>query len=141
MRASFPKFSATHIIVVDFFVGRLYVSSHRPEGEPAMTRDEMDRATIGLPTKSAKIRALDKIGVTRSEIANYLNIRYQHVRNVLIGPAPSHQNGTDRGNPSLSPIANDTLPEVLPLSIDEAKRGLAARFGVSPNAVEIKIRG
>ena len=40
----------------------------------------------GLPTKSAKIRYLDQQGLTRSEIAKLLGIRYQHVRNVLITP-------------------------------------------------------
>lgn len=39
-----------------------------------------------LPTKSAKIRAMDNDGLTRSEIAKALDIRYQHVRNVLITP-------------------------------------------------------
>ncbi len=106
-----------------------------------MTRDEMDRATTGLATKSAKIRALDKLGATRSEIANYLQIRYQHVRNVLVSPAPSSENGSDWGNPSIPSTADETLPGVLPLSIDEAKRGLAARFGVSPSAIEITIKG
>jgi hypothetical protein len=107
----------------------------------AMTRDEMDKVTTGLATKSAKIRALDKLGVTRSEIANYLQIRYQHVRNVLVSPAPSSQNGSDRGNPSITSTADDSRSGMLPLSIDEAKRGLAARFGVSPSAVEITIKG
>lgn len=36
-----------------------------------------------LPTTSAKIRALDAQGVPRADIARQLNIRYQHVRNVL----------------------------------------------------------
>lgn len=39
-----------------------------------------------LPTKSAKIRALNELGRTRSEIAKDLGIRYQHVRNVLVTP-------------------------------------------------------
>ena len=39
-----------------------------------------------LPTKSARIRYLDSEAFTRSEIAKILNIRYQHVRNVLITP-------------------------------------------------------
>lgn len=39
-----------------------------------------------LPTKSAKIRALAAAGLSRSEIAKGLGIRYQHVRNVLITP-------------------------------------------------------
>lgn len=37
-----------------------------------------------MPTKSAKIRYLSAEGLSRSEIAKVLGIRYQHVRNVLI---------------------------------------------------------
>jgi bifunctional DNA-binding transcriptional regulator/antitoxin component of YhaV-PrlF toxin-antitoxin module len=36
-----------------------------------------------LPTKAAKIRALDERGFARADIARFLDIRYQHVRNVL----------------------------------------------------------
>jgi len=39
-----------------------------------------------LPTKSAKIRAMTADGLTRSEIAKALDIRYQHVRNVQLTP-------------------------------------------------------
>ncbi len=35
-------------------------------------------------TKSAAIRQMNKLNFTRSEIAKILNIRYQHVRNVLV---------------------------------------------------------
>ena len=37
-------------------------------------------------TKSAKIRYLNSLEWSRGEIAKKLNIRYQHVRNVLITP-------------------------------------------------------
>lgn len=37
-------------------------------------------------TKSANIRFLSSLGWSRSEIAKSMNIRYQHVRNVLITP-------------------------------------------------------
>ena len=37
-------------------------------------------------TKSAAIRFLNQSGLSRSEIASKLGIRYQHVRNVLITP-------------------------------------------------------
>lgn len=36
--------------------------------------------------KSKAIRGLTSEGKTRSEVAKLLNIRYQHVRNVLITP-------------------------------------------------------
>ena len=46
-------------------------------------RESMDQVVAGLPTKSAKIRALDQVGHARADIARYLGIRYQHVYNVL----------------------------------------------------------
>ena len=52
--------------------------------------DHSDMAAIAheLPTKAAKIRALDAAGYARADIARFLDIRYQHVRNVLIRGAP-----------------------------------------------------
>ena len=46
----------------------------------------MGALTEGLPTESAKIRALDAAGVARADIARFLDIRYQHVRYVLLNP-------------------------------------------------------
>lgn len=45
----------------------------------------------GLPTKAAKIRALDAAGYVRADIARFLGIRYQHVRNVLVRGAPKNE--------------------------------------------------
>lgn len=63
-----------------------------PIGRPT-TRDPdktvMDRVTVGLKTKADKIRALDAAGFARADIARYLEIRYQHVRNTLVRGAPS----------------------------------------------------
>lgn len=42
---------------------------------------------MNLGTKSARIRAYTAEGLTRSQIAKILGIRYQHVRNVLITSA------------------------------------------------------
>lgn len=44
----------------------------------------MEKITAGMTTKSEKIRALAKAGYARAEIARFLDIRYQHVRNVLV---------------------------------------------------------
>jgi hypothetical protein len=44
----------------------------------------MARAVAGLETKSDKIRALGAAGFPRTDIARFLDIRYQHVRNVLV---------------------------------------------------------
>ena len=48
---------------------------------PVITYDPKDYST-----KSAAIRDLTSKGFSRSEIAKVMNIRYQHVRNVLITP-------------------------------------------------------
>jgi AbrB family looped-hinge helix DNA binding protein len=50
----------------------------------ASDRQNMERIVTGLPTKAAKIRALHSAGYSRSQIATFLDIRYQHVRNVLV---------------------------------------------------------
>lgn len=53
----------------------------------AQVKTEMNKViTKDHTTKSSKIRALDASGYTRSQIANFLGIRYQHVRNVLVTP-------------------------------------------------------
>jgi len=43
-------------------------------------------ALTKLPTTSARIRYLNGLGWSRSQIADKLQKRYQHVRNVLITP-------------------------------------------------------
>ena len=48
------------------------------------SRTEMAKTAAGLSTKSAKIRALGRAGYKRADIARFLDIRYQHVRNVLV---------------------------------------------------------
>jgi len=45
----------------------------------------MDEVVASWKTKSDKMRALNKEGYSRSEIAKFLDVRYQFVRNVLVG--------------------------------------------------------
>jgi bifunctional DNA-binding transcriptional regulator/antitoxin component of YhaV-PrlF toxin-antitoxin module len=47
-------------------------------------RASMDEVSAAYRTKSDKIRALSNAGYRRADIARYLDIRYQHVRNVLV---------------------------------------------------------
>jgi hypothetical protein len=49
-----------------------------------LSYEELD--TKGLKNKSQIIRYLDAEGYSRSAIALFLNVRYQHVRNVLVTP-------------------------------------------------------
>ena len=48
-----------------------------------MDRDEMERLTSHTGNKSEKIRILFEAGVERGDIARFMEIRYQHVHNVL----------------------------------------------------------
>lgn len=56
-------------------------------------RRRMSEIAAGLPTKSEKIRRLAAAGFQRAEIARFLDIRYQHVRNVLVAPQPKRPRG------------------------------------------------
>lgn len=49
-----------------------------------MKPHDLARSVRELPTTSAKIRALAAQGHARADIARALDIRYQHVRNVLV---------------------------------------------------------
>ena len=48
-----------------------------------MTRGEMEAIVAGVATKSEKIRLLNRAGAKKADIARFLEIRYQHVYNVL----------------------------------------------------------
>ena len=103
-----------------------------------MRDDEIEIIIKDLPSKSARIRALDKAGLSKAEIGRALGISYQFVYNVLRTPVSArHLEAERRVAPTASPVDADAPP----LTIDQAKRGLAAHFGVSPDAIEITIRG
>ena len=76
---------------------------HRRETTGPNSREtrQMETTVASLPTKSAKIRALHAAGYSRSRIASFLRIRYQHVRNVLVadeetrGEAPLHRESAE----------------------------------------------
>ena len=71
----------------------------------------MKRVAKGLPTLSAKIRALDAAGYACADIARFLNRRYQHVRNVLVQGPPKSESGQVGTNVSNMPgnIESKTL--------------------------------
>lgn len=52
-----------------------------------MTKDAFHYEDLkNFKTTSAKVRYLDSLGFSRKEISMIVNIRYQHVRNILITP-------------------------------------------------------
>lgn len=56
-----------------------------------------------LPTKAAKIRALARAGFARADIARFLGIRYQHVRNVLAQQPPASERDEIPPQPDTKP--------------------------------------
>ncbi|HEY0300715.1 MAG TPA: hypothetical protein VGC36_05255 [Rhizomicrobium sp.] len=86
-------------------------------------RSRMDELTAGLPTKSAKIRKLSAAGFTRTQIADYLGIIYQHVRNVLVEDERRSQSrvtiaagaaaASDKPNPMAAKVEIGTHGEVV----------------------------
>ena len=77
-------------------------------------QESLRALTSGLPTKSAKIRALGAAGYTRAEIAAYLGISYQHVRSVL-GPLESQDDAMEDAGEE----PNDALPETGTLIVEQ----------------------
>lgn len=59
---------------------------------------DFERVTAGLKTKSDKIRALSRSGAPTAEIARFLDIRYQHARNVLVEAGLYRRTSDDRAS-------------------------------------------
>lgn len=77
----------------------------------------MRRVTDGLPTISAKIRALDAAGYACADIARFLNRRYQHVRNVLVQGSPKSESSQAGSG------APDTPGNIEPKTLQVAQNG------------------
>jgi AbrB family looped-hinge helix DNA binding protein len=72
----------------------------------------MKDLTKGLATKSDKIRVLSENGYSRGDIARFLGIRYQHVRNVLVQSANRAARGfAETASPMRGSPAAGALPE------------------------------
>jgi len=61
--------------------------------------NQMARLTKGLSSKSEKMRTLAKAGYSRSDIARFLDVRYQFVRNVLVREEERQAGSTGKGEP------------------------------------------
>ncbi len=81
---------------------------------PSKSQRPMGMVVEGLTTKSDKIRALFLEGYSRSEIAKYLDIRYQHVRNVLVQDGHTK---TRLEQPAASRGSTDIEPTEVPSSV------------------------
>jgi hypothetical protein len=90
----------------------------------------MDRLVAGLPTKSEKIRTLGRAGFTRSQIADFLGIRYQHVRNVLVDAER-----TGGGTAPAMPTQAAAGPTEQPNSTLKIRIGAGGQFALSEEAL------
>jgi hypothetical protein len=80
-----------------------------------MTASEMLEATKGLDTKTAKMRALRAAGASRSEIAKFLGVTYQRVRNVEKDDERKGGASAARSNPA-SAAFGESAPQ--PFSVE-----------------------
>ena len=87
-----------------------------------MDTRRMTEVTRGLPTISAKIRALDAVGVSRSEIAKFLGKRYQHVRNVLERSKETRPELLSGLEEATVPYKSQQLPERVNVQLGPAGR-------------------
>lgn len=99
---------------------------------------DYDEVIAGLRTKSEKIRALGRRGVPTAEIARFLDIRYQHARNVLV-EAGMHKPAAEAGGETATPKEKATFAWV---QIDGSGRlilppELMAAAGLGPGSVHV----
>ena len=79
--------------------------------ETTASKQAMTKIVVGLRTKADKIRALNKAGYPRADIARYLDVRYQHVRNVLVNSlAPRHEATETRAWAPIGPGGRVVIP-------------------------------
>jgi bifunctional DNA-binding transcriptional regulator/antitoxin component of YhaV-PrlF toxin-antitoxin module len=98
----------------------------------------MDAIVAGLRTKSAKIRRLTREGYSRQEIANYLGILYQHVRNVQVQSGLDHKSFEEEPGTWVPPAGEPVRWQRL--ALDGAGRviipaGLRDAMGAAPGSV------
>ena len=84
-------------------------------------RQPADEVVAGLTTKADKIRALFRAGYSRSEIAGFLGIRYQHVRNVLV-QSGYMETQLSRPMPAEDVESKDSLPVLVRTAIGPGGR-------------------
>ena len=83
-----------------------------------MTDEEMHRLIAGSPTKSESIRRLFGAGISKAAIARFMELRYQHVYNVLLRETPpDHEGVTASSEPAFTALQVDARGKVqLPAS-------------------------
>lgn len=70
-----------------------------------MADEEMQRLIAGAPTKSESIRRLFGAGVSKAAIARFMELRYQHVYNVLLRETPpDHEGVTASSEPAFTAL-------------------------------------
>jgi hypothetical protein len=99
--------------------------------------EHVERVTRDVPTKAEKIRRLHAAGYTRSEIAAYLGISYQHARNVLVATPASWRPPRLPPRPAPPLAAEDEPPPYVRLLVEPDGRlilpaSLVATLGAAP---------
>jgi len=94
---------------------------------------QMDEIVRPYATVSDRIRALDAAGVTRADIARFLDKRYQHVRNVL--ESDKHRGGYAAGRGELAGVSEQAAAFEGPddQRLVEARGNGAFRLTVRPD--------
>jgi hypothetical protein len=87
-------------------------------------RPEPEEVTTGLTTTAARIRALAEAGYYQAEIGKLLNVRYQHVRKVLIDAGLN-----TRFSPRVLVERDPILVDDAPLAHEEASWEILLRAG------------
>jgi hypothetical protein len=94
----------------------------------------------GLDTKADKIRTLAKAGYLRSEIAEFLDVRYQHVRQVLerSGMSQGLRRRTEEVSQPPIPVVAGPSPKVHPDVLIKAGFRAAGQWRRTPTGIVLE---
>ena len=97
-----------------------------------MNLDKMISLTEGISTKADKMRVLERSGCARADIARFLGVRYQQVRNTLEGDKRTGYNPdiVPEFDASSEPVVQDS--RLREIQVGEGGFGL-----VPPDLVEV----
>lgn len=84
-----------------------------------MTLDKMISLTEGFSTKADKMRILERHGYARADIARFLGVRYQQVRNTLEGDKRTGYNPDLFPTSAFEPSAPLISPRFVKIEINE----------------------
>lgn len=134
-RDTLERFSPTEPHNMAFMIGKITeVALASPDEQPEDGDDKPERYII-------KFRKYVRIAIDATALRQGNRNPVSYIDLIALGINPEFLDFSEHSAPVAEPIAPEAAVEDRPLTLAQARNGLALTFGVSPDAIEITIRG